>query len=349
MSKYCSVLRCFELAPCGIHTSANEAKSDVKGSWLTSVDKSGAFQRKQSSFRNSIGSEEFPAEAGRYHIYWSGACPWAHRTVIMRALKGLNDVIGLTIVDWFLDGKIGWKFNEPEPNNGFLTMRELYLQSNPEYGGNITVPVLYDKKTKRIVNNESSEIIRQLNTEFKQFSSNPALADYDYYPENLRAEIDAINEWVYPNINNGVYRCGFATSQGAYMEAFGGLFQHLDKVEEILGKSRYLTGDHFTEADIRLFTTLIRFDKVYYVHFKCNGRRIIDYPNIHNYMLEIFHLPLIHPTVLFDHIVHHYYESHKNINPHGIVPGGPFWDPNQETSDRDQKFGENSLRKALGL
>jgi len=267
----------------------------------------------------------------------------------MRSLKGLEEVIGLTIVDWFLDGKVGWTFPQPEPNNGFTTMRELYLQSDPEYSGNITVPVLYDKKAKRIVNNESSEIIRQLNTEFKQFSSNATLAAYDYYPEHLRTSIDEVNEWIYPHINNGVYRCGFATSQEAYSEAFQKLFLHLDKVEDILSKSRYLTGDLFTEADLRLFTTLIRFDMVYVVHFKCNGRRIVDYPNIYNFMLEIYHMPLVRPTVLFDHIKHHYYESHKSINPFGIVPGGPFWDPNKATSNRDQQFGTNSWQKVLGL
>jgi len=268
----------------------------------------------------------------------------------MRALKGLEDVIGLTIVNWFLDGKIGWTLPEPEPNNGFKTMREIYMQSDPNYTGNITVPVLYDKKTKRIVNNESSEIIRQLNTEFKQFSGNDTLAAYDYYPEELRPAIDAVNEWVYPNINNGVYRCGFATSQEAYSEAFQNLFLHLDKVEGILCKSRYLTGDRFTEADLRLFTTLIRFDMVYVVHFKCNGRRIIDYPNIYNFMLEIYHVPLVQKTVLFDHIKHHYFESHKSINPHGIVPDGPFWDPSKAASNRDEQFGaDKSFQKALGL
>jgi len=228
-------------------------------------------------------------------------------------------------------------------------MREIYQQSNPEYEGSITVPVLYDKKTKKIVNNESSEIIRQLNAEFKAFSCNATLAEYDYYPEQLRPSIDEINEWIYHNINNGVYRCGFATSQQAYSDAFKGLFLHLDKVEAILSKSRYLTGDLLTEADIRLFTTLIRFDVVYVVHFKCNGKRIIDYPNIYNFMLEIFHVPLVQKTVLFDHIKHHYYESHRTINPYGIVPDGPFWDPKKDVSRRDEQFGDKSFQRALGL
>lgn len=267
----------------------------------------------------------------------------------MRALKGLEDTIGLTIVDWFLDFEKGWTFPEPEPNNGFNALREIYLQSDPQYDGRITVPVLYDKKTKKIVNNESSEIIRQLNSEFKSFSNNAKLAKYDYYPENLRSGIDEVNEWVYPNINNGVYRCGFAQSQEAYSEAFKGLFEHLDKVEAILSKSRYLVGDALTEADIRLFTTLIRFDMVYVVHFKCNGRRIVDYPNIYNYVLEIYNVPLVKKTVLFDHIKHHYFESHKNINPYGIVAGGPFWDPSKDASNRDQQFGEKSFQRALGL
>jgi putative glutathione S-transferase len=305
------------------------------------IDKTGAFVRKDSVFRNWIKPDsEFPPEKDRYHLYISWACPWAHRTAIVRALKGLQDVISLSPVD-FLLGPSGWTFSSenPDPNNGFQFIRQLYEQSDPQYSANYTVPVLYDKKAKRIVNNESSEIIRMLNDQFNHVAGNPSL---DLYPEALRPQIDELNAWIYPNINNGVYRCGFAQSQEAYDAAFDALFEHLDKVEAILSKTRYLTGDSITEADVRLFTTLVRFDPVYVVHFKTNKKRLTEYPNIWAFTRDIYQFSNstgnVKDTVNMFHIKHHYYESHKKINTYGIVAKG-------FDIDFDAPHGRESLSK----
>ncbi|XP_069139213.1 glutathionyl-hydroquinone reductase YqjG-like [Argopecten irradians] len=279
------------------------------------------------------GSSGFPSEAGRYHLYVSLACPWAHRTLIVRKLKGLEDVISCDVVDWFMDGH-GWSFTNKKQDctldtvNGCSRMREVYHKANPDYGGRITVPVLWDKQKKTIVNNESSEIIRMLNTEFNAFCTTVEQRKLDLYPENLRKEIDALNEWIYPMINNGVYRSGFARAQEAYDVAVREVFQGLDKVEGILSKSRYLTGSTLTEADIRLFTTLIRFDKVYVGHFKCNKKRIVDYPNMWGYLRDLYQIPGVADTVNFEHITKHYMASHESINPTRIVSIGPDIDFN---------------------
>lgn len=270
-------------------------------------------------------SSEFPAERDRYHLYVSYACPWAHRTLIVRNLKGLQDVIPVSVTDWLLPHG-GWTFtgaNEGATLDPVLKktrMREIYEVAQPDYAGSVTVPVLWDKKQSTIANNESSEIIRMLATEFNRFSSHPK---YDFYPEELRAEIDAINEWVYASINNGVYRAGFARSQAAYERAVSALFDSLDRAEALLAERRYLTGGRLTEADIRLWTTLIRFDAVYVGHFKCNIRRLSDYPNLWGFTRELYAHPAFRSTTNFEHIKHHYYESHESVNPHGIVPLGP--------------------------
>uniref|UniRef100_A0A0B6ZNM4 GST C-terminal domain-containing protein n=1 Tax=Arion vulgaris TaxID=1028688 RepID=A0A0B6ZNM4_9EUPU len=306
----------------------------IKQSWRSSIDNKGAFVRKESQFRNFItadGSSKYKAEANRYHLYVSLACPWAHRTLIVRKLKGLEDVISVTVLDWFLDSK-GWSFTDKKPKcdldtvNGCSYLREVYEKSDKDYSGNITVPCLWDKHTNTAVNNESSEIIRMLNTEFQAFTKTPEQHDLDLYPEKLRSEIDAINAWIYPQINNGVYRSGFAKSQEAYNEAVANVFDGLDKVEQILSSKRYLTGKAVTEADVRLFTTLIRFDTVYHTHFKTNKKRIIDYPNMWGYVRDFYQLPGVAETVDQEHIMKHYFESHKNINPTGIVPVGPELD-----------------------
>eukprot|EP00127_Corallochytrium_limacisporum_P002675 Clim_evm111s134 gene=Clim_evmTU111s134 len=317
--------------------------ADHKGTWQTSIAKDGSFKRRESQFRRKVG-QDVPAEAGRYHLYVSYACPWAHRTLITRALKGLEDTITFNAVHWHLT-KGGWHFSnpeecpgaEPDPINNFDYLRKVYLQSQEDYSANVTVPIFYDKKEKRIVNNESAEIIRFMNTEFNEFSKTPEQAALDLYPEGLRDKIDELNAWIYPNINNGVYRCGFARTQEAYDTAFQELFQHLDKVEEILSQQRYLTGDKLTEADVRLFTTLIRFDIVYVCHFKTNKKRIIDYPNIHNYMLEIYQMPAVKETCNLEHIKKHYFISHESINPTAIVPNGPEVDF-EAKHDRAEKF-----------
>ncbi len=293
----------------------------------TSTD--GEFLRKDSQLRNRVsadGSPPFPAEAGRYHLYVSLACPWAHRTVIMRRIKGLEDVTGLSVVDPIRDER-GWAFRDvpgagPDPVNGFTFLSQAYTATVPDYDGNVTVPVLWDTKTGQIVNNESSEIIRMLNSEFTAFTDDRT----DYYPEDLRAEIDRINERVYPTVNNGVYRCGFASTQRAYDRAFGELFDSLDWLEGLLAERRYLTGPRITEADWRLFTTLIRFDAVYVGHFKCNRNRIADMPNLAGYLRELYQWPGVAETVDFDHIKRHYYVTHRALNPRGIVPLGPRLD-----------------------
>lgn len=312
---------------------ATTPSTGAQGSWNDTNTK-GAFVRKDAQFRNWItadGSSEFKAEANRYHLYISLACPWAHRTYIVRKMKGLEDVIGLSIVNWFL-GEKSWTFTEgtdeagvdtTDSINHFTTVKQLYLSANPEYNGRTTVPVLWDKEKKTIVSNESSEIIRMLNSEFNQFAKNPKL---DLYPENLRKEINEVNDFVYPNINNGVYKCGFATTQAAYEEAFEDLFNALEKIEERLSKSRYLIGNTLTEADVRLFTTLVRFDPVYVGHFKCNKKQIREFPAIYGFLKDLYQNPGITSTVNFHHIKYHYYGSHKSINPTGVVPKGPIID-----------------------
>ena len=287
----------------------------------------GEFVRQQSAFRDRVtadGSSGFPAEAGRYHLYVSLACPWASRAVIYRRLKGLEEAISMTVVDPVRDER-GWRFTpeEPDPINGFEFLSEAYLLTDPDFEGRVTVPVLWDKETDRAVNNESSEIIRMLNSEFNAFAGDPEL---DFYPEDLRPEIDALNERIYPGVNNGVYRCGFATTQEAYEAAFVELFETLDWLDDLLADRRYLTGDRITEADWRLFVTLVRFDPVYVGHFKCNQRRIADYPNLSGYLRDLYQHPGIRETVDFDQIKRHYYITHPQINPTGVVPMGPLMD-----------------------
>ena len=303
-------------------------------SWKSSISDKGEFKRKESGFRNFISADpnsDYPAQPNRYHLYVCLACPWAHRTLIVKKMKGLDAVISHTCVDYYLDHTTGWRFTtadkvaecEPDPVHGFKLLRELYKHVKPDYDGNITVPVLYDKVTDTIVSNESSEIIRMLTTEFNAYCATPEQAAIDLYPVELRPAIDSINEWVYPNINNGVYRSGFARSQEAYETAVRGLFEHLDKAEAILAQQRYLCGDRLTEADIRLFTTLYRFDSVYHGHFKCNVRQLRQYENVHGLMLELYQRPDIRPTCNELHCKRHYYMSHDSINPTGIVPVGP--------------------------
>jgi putative glutathione S-transferase len=309
----------------------------VDGRWQEDVSrtKDGHFIRPTTSFRNFVtadgssgptGMGGFPAEPGRYHLYVSLACPWAHRTVIFRTLKKLDKVISLSVTRP-LYGKTGWEFGTepgatPDTVNGKSTLADIYLLADPHYSGRVSVPVLWDKKRRTIVNNESSEIIRMLNAAFEAFTD----AHTDYYPSALRAEIDRINAIVYPNINNGVYRAGFATNQAAYEDAARAVFAALDQIEERLSRQRYLAGGQTTEADWRLFPTLIRFDSVYYSHFKCNLRRIADYPNLGNYLRDLYQTPGIAETVSMDHIKRHYYGSQRQVNPTGIVPIGPLID-----------------------
>ena len=299
--------------------------------------KKGEFVRSIAGFRNWVtkdgspgasGEGGFKAEAGRYHLYVSHACPWANRTLIFRELKGLKDVISVSVVHPLLESQ-GWSFDDyPEATgdqvNGFSYLREAYAVSSDAYHGSITVPVLWDKQRQTIVSNESSEIIRMLNSAFDDYTN----SDVDYYPESLRNEIDEINSLVYENVNNGVYRAGFATTQLAYDRAFDRLFNALVEIEQRLSSQRYLVGNQITEADWRLFTTLVRFDAVYYNHFKTNKRRIIDYPNLWAYTRELYQVPGVAETVNMDHIKYHYFASHRSINPTGIVPKGPdinFW------------------------
>jgi len=303
----------------------------VDGRWQEDAlrTKDGEFIRPMTryhAFVSGSGKGDFPAEAGRYHLYVSLACPWAHRTLIFRKLKKLEQAISVSIAEP-LYGETGWEFGTarggtPDTVNGKTALSDIYLIADPRYTGRVTVPVLWDKKNRTVVNNESSEIIRMLNSEFDAFTE----VKTDYYPAALRAEIDRINDIVYPNINNGVYRAGFATSQEAYEKAARGLFLALDQIEAVLSRQRYLVGSKITEADWRLFTTLIRFDTVYYSHFKCNLRRIADYPNLWNYLRDLYQEPGIAETVSIDHIKRHYYGSQRQVNPTGIVPIGPIID-----------------------
>jgi putative glutathione S-transferase len=298
-------------------------------------NKDGSFNRQVSSFRNWISKDEasiFKPEKDRYHLYVSLACPWAHRTLIVRVLKGLEHVISVSVVATFLGVK-GWYFDPAiqgelptgmsakDDVNGCEYLSQIYLLAEPNYTARWSVPVLWDKKTKTIVNNESSEIIRIFNSAFNEFSTNP---DLDLYPTELKGKIDELNEWIYPTINNGVYRAGFAGKKEPYEEAFDQIFAALDMVEEILSKQRYLTGSKIMEADIRLITTLLRFDPVYYGHFKCNRQHVYEFPNIWAYVREFYHLKAVKDTTHFGHIKAHYYSSHLTINGTGIVPKGPI-------------------------
>jgi putative glutathione S-transferase len=320
--------------------------------WYES-SKDGAFQREQAQRRNWLtadgkpgptGVGGFAAEPGRYHLYVSLACPWAHRTLILRKLKGLENLIDVSVVSWLMLEN-GWTFDQSLGSTGdkldhFDFMHQRYTADTADYTGRVTVPVLWDKQQKRIVNNESSEIIRMFNGAFDDLTGN----DLDFYPAPLRGEIDALNERIYPAVNNGVYRAGFATSQQAYEQAFDEVFAELDHLELLLGANRYLAGEYLTEADIRLFTTLIRFDAVYYGHFKCNLRRIADYPNLSNWLREIYQWPGIAETVDFTHIKNHYYASHRTINPTGVVPKGPAQDFTA-AHDRERLSGKGVWKK----
>lgn len=301
--------------------------------WYDTQSTGGKFVRQQSQFRNWItadgsagpsGKSGFKAEAGRYHLYVCYACPWAHRALILRELKGLTQSISVSAVHPLMLEN-GWTFNKDDfgANGDDLYqldfLYQLYIKQQPDYTGRVTVPILWDKKTEQIVNNESADIVRMLNTAFNNIGASKA----DFYPKALQQSIDEINSWVYPNINNGVYKAGFATSQKAYSEAVIELFNALDKTEDILSNKRYLTGNSITEADWRLFTTLIRFDAVYVQHFKCNIRRIEDYPNLSGYLRDLYQQPGIANTVNLKHIKQHYCQSHPTINPYGIIPEGP--------------------------
>ena len=300
--------------------------------WYDTKESGGKFVRKQSSFRNWItadgnagptGERGFKAEAGRYHLYISHACPWAHRALIFRSLKGLEDMISLSVVHWFM-GDEGWTFQEgdgviADTINDKSLLHQVYTAAKSDYSGRVTVPVLWDKKQGTIVSNESSEIIRMFNSAFDHIGANSG----DFYPMALRGEIDIVNERVYETLNNGVYRCGFATKQEAYEEAFNALFDTLNWLEDRLDKSRYLVGNKITEADWRLFTTLVRFDPVYVGHFKCNLKRIADYPNLSGYLRDLYQQEGIAGTLNMDHIKQHYYGSHETVNPTRIVPLGP--------------------------
>jgi putative glutathione S-transferase len=296
----------------------------------TETSPKGAFVRQEYSIRDRItadGSSGFPAEPGRYHLYVSLACPWAHRTVIVRRLLGLEDVITMSVVDPIRDER-GWAFRDgpgysKDPVNGFAFLSEAYLATDPNYTGRYTVPCLWDRVTGRLVSNNFPDITIDFETQFTAFQRPDAL---DLYPERLRAEIDEINALVYTDVNNGVYKAGFATTQQAYEAAFDALFARLDWLDERLATRRFLLGDQITEADVRLFTTLVRFDAVYYLHFKCNLRRLVDYPNLWPYARDLYQRPGFGDTTNFDHIKRHYYMTHEHLNPSRIVPKGPAVD-----------------------
>ncbi|EGC37848.1 hypothetical protein DICPUDRAFT_86785 [Dictyostelium purpureum] len=295
------------------------------------TEKDGQYTRKESSFRDTVSKDHpvYQPESGRYHLYVCFGCPFAHRALIMRVLKGLEDVIDISVVDYVLDRSTGWKFSPNKDGctvdkvNNFEYLKQVYLLSNPNYEGRITVPVLFDKKTKTIVNNESAEIIRILNSSFNDFCKTKEQSDLDYYPKELQTEIDKINSRVYENVNNGVYKTGFAQTQEAYDINYIKLFETLDYLESHLSNNRYLLGKQFTEADIRLFPTLIRFDAVYFGHFKANRQQIKDFPNLSNYLKELYQMEPINKTVNFHHIKNSYYVSMSDINPTKIVPNGP--------------------------
>ncbi len=308
--------------------------------WYDTRATNGHFKRSESQFRNWVtadgspgpsGKGGFKAEAGRYHLYVSLACPWAHRTLIFRKLKKLEDIISLSIVDPLMQAN-GWEFKGDERGGenggtadhlfGSRTLWEIYVRADPIYSGRVTVPVLWDKQKNTIVSNESAEIIRMFNSAFDYLTGSTE----DFCPKELRAEIDALNARIYDAVNNGVYKAGFATSQAAYEESVTALFAMLDELEGRLASRRYLLGNNRTEADWRLFTTLLRFDPVYVGHFKCNIRRLADYPNLHGYLRDLYQVPGVAETVNMHHIKQHYYRSHTMINPTGIVPVGPVVD-----------------------
>ena len=306
-----------------------------KDQWYDTESTGGKFKRQEQAYRNWVtadgepgpsGEGGFAAEPDRYHLYVSLACPWAHRALIVRALKGLDEMLPISVVHWYM-AEHGWTFEPgpgviPDPIHNVDRLYQLYQKADPSFTGRVTVPVLWDRKRDTIVNNESSEIIRMLNTAFDPLGAEPG----DYYPEPLREEIDAVNERVYHTVNNGVYKSGFATTQAAYEEAVHPLFETLDWLEERLAASRWLVGGTLTEADIRLFTTLVRFDPVYHGHFKCNIRQLKDYPNLWGFTRDLYQHPKIRETVNFEHIKKHYYQSHDTINPTRIVPAGPALD-----------------------
>lgn len=303
--------------------------------WYDTKSTGGQFKRAASQFRNWItpdgaagpsGVAGFAAQPDRYHLYVSHACPWAHRTMIFRQLKGLEKMIPVSVVNWAMHSD-GWTFETgdgvvPDPINQASYMHQIYTAADPVYSGRVTVPVLWDKQTKTIVSNESADIIRMFNSAFDAVGARAG----DYYPSHQRDRIDAINARVYDSLNNGVYRCGFATSQSAYQAALLPLFETLDWLEGLLAQHRYLLGEALTEADWRLFTTLLRFDPVYVGHFKCNLKRIADYPNLSHYVRDLYQHDGVAQTVHMDHIKNHYYQSHDTINPTAIVPLGPLLD-----------------------
>ncbi|PWV73810.1 glutathione S-transferase family protein [Halomonas sp. A11-A] len=322
--------------------------------WYDTDKHGGEFVRESAKLRDWVtpggekgpdGQPGLPAEAGRYHLYVSLACPWAHRVMILRKLKGLEALIGLSHVSPLMLNE-GWTYNVAEgssgdPVNGVTYHRELYTLTDPHYTGRVTVPALWDKQQRRIVNNESSELLRMFNDAFDELTGNRL----DFYPEDLRETIDEVNADVYDHINNGVYKSGFATEQKVYEKHVVALFEALDRMEARLAEHRYLAGEWFTEADIRLFTTLIRFDAVYRGHFKCNLRRIEDYPNLSNYVRELYQWPGIRETVDFDHIKRHYYYSHGTINPTRIVPLGPLLELDRP-HDRERLPGQGIREKS---
>jgi len=311
--------------------------------FVLETSETGEFERQEDIFRDWVsndGSTPYPAAAGRYHLYVSLACPWASRTVIFRKLKGLEGAIGMTIVDPFRDGK-GWAFRDPErvqpgdslanldefdstdPVNGFRYLSEAYVATDPNFNDRVTVPVLWDKETKKIVNNCEDDICPMFNRVFNEFARNK---DVDLFPKEISDEQSKLSDLIYDNINNGVYRAGFATRQRPYQRSCRKLFQALDELEKRLRNNRYLFGNRIVETDWRLFCTLVRFDPVYYIHFKCSVRRIIDYPNLQGYLMDLYQRPGIAETVNFSHITRHYYMTHEEINPHRIVPIGPVMD-----------------------
>ncbi|MGC3873845.1 glutathione S-transferase family protein [Halomonas sp. GXIMD04776] len=322
--------------------------------WYDTKKHGGEFVRESAKLRDWVtaagqpgpqGQESVLAEADRFHLYVSLACPWAHRTLIMRKLKGLDSLIGASHVSPLMLGE-GWTYNVDEgssgdPVNGAEFHRELYTLTNPEYTGRVTVPVLWDKQSNRILNNESADLVRIFNGAFDEITGNRL----DFYPDDLRETIDAVNADVYDHINNGVYKAGFATDQDVYEKHVVALFEALDRMEARLSEQRYLAGEWLTEADIRLFTTLVRFDAVYHGHFKCNLRRIEDYPNLSNYLRELYQWPGIKETVSLDHIKRHYYYSHGTINPTGIVPKGPVLDLDRP-HDRERLTGRGVREKS---
>ncbi len=321
----------------------------VDGAWVTEQQwnaADGRFKRAESVFRNWVtpdgsagpsGKGGFKAEPGRYHLYVAMACPWAHRTLIVRSLKGLQDLISVSVVDPLMDD-YGWKFTAEQPDHlfGVERLQEIYVKADPQATSRVTVPVLWDKASGTIVSNESSEIIRMFNSAFDELGGDASL---NLYPAGLRDEIDTLNKRIYHTVNNGVYKAGFAGTQAAYEEAVTALFETLDDLDDLLASRRFLTGARITEADWRLFTTLLRFDPVYVGHFKCNIRRIADYPNLSGFLRELYQWPGVRETVDLDAIKGHYYRSHLSINPKGIVPVGP-------ALDLDAPHGRGSLEAA---